>query len=74
MGTIGAEWEALGVGDFSGNPGESDLIMRDTQNGAIDVFDIQHNQFVGVHSMSTVGVEWQNLGVGSPLVPGSPLI
>src|SRR5579863_3507825 len=74
VGGIGTEWQALGVGDFSGNMGETDLAMRDTQTGAIYVFNIQHNEIVGSHPLGGVGIDWQNLGVGSPLTLGSPLV
>ena len=64
IGGIGLEWQALGVGDFSGNANETDLLMHDTQTGAIVVFDIQHNQIVGSSSPGGIGPEWQALGIG----------
>jgi hypothetical protein len=30
LGHVGLEWQVAGLGDFSGNPGESDMLMRAT--------------------------------------------
>jgi hypothetical protein len=50
------------------------MIMRNTGNGALEYFDIQHNQIVGAGSLGSIGTDWHNQGVGSPLVLGSPLV
>jgi hypothetical protein len=46
------------------------MIMRDTNTGAIEFFDIQHNQFTSVGSMGGIGVNWQVVGFGD--VSGLP--
>ena len=60
----------LGFGDFSGNVGESDMLMRDTANGAIDYFDIQHNRITTAGSFGNIGMEWQVAGFAD--ISGSP--
>jgi hypothetical protein len=40
------------------------MLMRDTANGAIDYFDIQHNQLVAAGAMGNIGTEWEVLGFG----------
>ena len=64
MGSIGTNWQVFGLGDFSGNPGETDMIMRDSNTGNLDYFDIQHNQIVGAGAIGSIGANWQVLGIG----------
>ena len=35
VGAVGLEWQFVGVGDFSGNAGETEMLMRDVNNGAL---------------------------------------
>ena len=35
MGQVGLEWPVSGFGDFSGNAGETDMLMRNSNTGAI---------------------------------------
>jgi hypothetical protein len=74
MGNIGTAWQPLGFGDFSGNPNESDMLMRNNSTGALEYYDIQHNQFVAAGPIGNIGLNLQNLGVAGPLVLGSPLV
>ena len=71
---IGLEWQSFGVGDFSGNANETDMIMRNTSTGVFEFYDIQHNQIVAAGSLGGVGTEWHNLGVGTPQVLGAGLV
>jgi hypothetical protein len=50
------------------------MIMRDSNTGNFEYFDIQHNQIVSAGSLGSVGPDWHTLGVGSPLVPGNQLL
>ena len=50
------------------------MIMRDSNTGNFNYFDIQHNQIVSAGSLGSVGTEWHTIGVGSPLVLGTPLV
>ena len=54
----------MGVGDFSSNPGETDLMMRNTNTGSFEVYDISNNQITSAFSLGTVGLNWQVAGFG----------
>jgi hypothetical protein len=54
MGTIGLNWQTLGTGDFSSNPVETDLMMRDANTGAFEVYDIGNNQIRSAFSLGTM--------------------
>ena len=38
------DWQIVGSGDFSSRPGETDLMMRNTNTGAFEVVDVSNNQ------------------------------
>ena len=38
------------------------MLMRNSNDGSIDYFDIQHNQIVSAGSVGGIGVNWQVLG------------
>ena len=64
MGTVGLDWQIVGVGNFSSMPGETDMIMRNTKTGGFEVYDIANNQITGAAFMGTVGLDWQVAGFG----------
>ena len=59
-----------GFGNFSGDPGESDMILRNTNGGAgsnvgaLEVYDIRNNQITGANLMGRVGFTWSVQGFG----------
>ena len=59
MGTVGLNWQFSGVGNFSAL-GESDMILRNSNTGGLQVYDITGSAFIG-----TVGLDWQFSGVGN---------
>jgi hypothetical protein len=63
MGTVGLDWQIIGVGNFSSMPGESDVIMRNTTTGGLEVYDIANNQITNAAFLGTVGLDWQFAGV-----------
>src|SRR5262249_43595023 len=65
MGTVVLDWQIVGSGDFSSNPGESDLMMRNGKTGAFEVYDIANNQITSAFSLGAVGLDWQVAGFGS---------
>src|SRR5207248_11381295 len=52
-----------GVGNFSGVPGETDLLLRNAKTGGLEVYDINNNQITGAAFIGTVGLDWQFAGI-----------
>jgi hypothetical protein len=63
IGTVGLDWQFSGVGNFSGVPGESDLLLRNVNTGGLEVYNIANNQLTGAAFLGTVGLDWQFAGV-----------
>src|SRR5262249_18789535 len=38
IGTVGLDWQFSGVGNFSGLPGETDLLLRNVNTGGLEVY------------------------------------
>jgi len=53
------------VGNFSGVPGETDLLLRNNKTGGLVLYDINNNQLTGAVFIGTVGLDWQFAGVAS---------
>ena len=71
IGTIGLDWRFSGVGNFSGVPGETDLLLRNVNTGGLEVYDINNNQLIGAAFIGTVGLDWQFAGVAPTNGPGT---
>jgi len=71
IGTIGLNWQFSGVGNFSGVPGEADLLLRNADTGGLEVYDINHNQLTGAAFIGTVGLDWQFAGIAPIHAPGA---
>jgi hypothetical protein len=39
---VGLDWQFSGVGNFSGVPGETDLLLRNSHTGGLEVYDISN--------------------------------
>jgi hypothetical protein len=63
MGNVGPEWQFSGVGNFSGIPGETDLLLRNSHTGGLQVYDISNNRITGAAFLGSVGLDWQYAGV-----------
>jgi hypothetical protein len=63
VGTVGLNWQVGGFGNFS-SLGESDMILRDSSTGGLEVYDIANNQITGAAFLGTVGLDWQVAGFG----------
>jgi hypothetical protein len=73
MGAVGLNWQIAGFGDFSSRPNETDMIMRNSNTGALEVYDIANNQLTSAFSMGAVGLDWQVAGVAiSAATPARP--
>src|SRR5439155_22150989 len=53
-----------GVGNFSGL-GESDMLLRNSNTGGLEVYDIANNQITNAAFIGTIGVDWRFSGVGN---------
>ena len=71
IGTIGLDWQFSGVGNFSGVPGETDLLLRNSTTGGLEVYNINNNQLTGAAFIGTVGLDWQFAGVAPTNGPGT---
>src|SRR6516225_9370260 len=70
VGTVGLNWQVGGFGNFS-SLGESDMILRNTSTGGLEVYDINNNQLTSAASVGMVGLDWQIIGTGNfSSVPG----
>src|SRR5262249_60695621 len=47
-----------GIGPVHG-AGESDLVLRNKNTGAFEVYDIANNQLTGAAPLGAVGLDWQ---------------
>jgi hypothetical protein len=65
------DWQFSGVGNFSGNHGETDLLLRNSKTGGLEVYDIANNQLTGAAFIGTVGLDWQFAGIASIHAPGA---
>src|SRR2546430_16443969 len=45
-------------------PGETDMMLRNTKTGGLEVYDIDNNQITGAAFLGTVGLDWQVAGFG----------
>ena len=64
MGQVGLEWQVAGFGDFSTRANETDMLMRNSNNGAFEVYDIVNNAITSAQPMGQVGLEWTIAGFG----------
>jgi hypothetical protein len=58
LGTVGLEWQFAGVAPVHG-AGTSDLVLRNVNTGAFEVYDIANNQITGAALLGAVGLDWQ---------------
>jgi hypothetical protein len=63
LGTVGLEWQVLAFGNFE-SVGNTDMILRDVNTAALQVYNISNNQITGSAPMGAVGLNWQFSGVG----------
>src|SRR5262249_46114093 len=52
----------------------SDMVLRDTQTGAFEVYDIANNQVTGAAPLGQVGLDWQGGGIAPDPLIHSPTI
>ena len=60
MGAVGLDWRIEGFGDFSGRPGETDMLIRNVNSGELLLYDIApNNQITGANFLGPFGLDWQ---------------
>jgi hypothetical protein len=69
MGAVGLDWRIEGFGDFSSHPGETDMLMRNTNSGELLLYDIANNQITGANALGPVGLDWRFAGVAPIQAP-----
>jgi hypothetical protein len=52
------DWQFAGIAPVSG-AGRSDLVLRNVNTGAFEVYNIANNQMTGAASLGQVGLDWQ---------------
>jgi|SRR5438270_5268262 hypothetical protein len=63
MSVVGLDWKVLAFGNFSSRPGVTDMIMRNSNNGGMVIYDINNNQVTSARFIGAVGLDWQFAGV-----------
>ena len=63
------EWTVAGFGDFSGNANETDMLLRNSNTGAFEVYDISHNAITSAVAMGQVGLGRQVGGIAADPPP-----
>jgi hypothetical protein len=61
LGAVGLEWQVAGFGNFR-SLGETDMMLRNANNGNFQIYDIKDNQVIFTNSMGSVGLQWQVAG------------
>jgi hypothetical protein len=64
VGQVGLEWTVAGFGDFSSRSGETDMLMRDSNTGQFEIYDLANNGITFAAPMDQVGLEWSVAGCG----------
>ena len=62
MGQVGIEWSVAGFGPING-AGASDMLMRNSNSGAFEGFDIVNNTITSAEPMGQSGLEWSIAGI-----------
>jgi hypothetical protein len=73
MGQVGLNLQFFGVGNFSGipgmnfinTPGNTDMMLRDSNTGDFRVYNISNNQITASFLIGDVGLNWQFSGIGN---------
>jgi hypothetical protein len=58
------DWQFAGIGPIHAD-GASDLVLRNVNTGAFQVYDIAFNSLIGSASLGSVGLDWQVGGIAA---------
>jgi hypothetical protein len=67
---VGLDWQFAGIAGANG-AGTSDLVLRNVNTGAFEVYDIANNQLTGAAPLGSVGLDWQLGGFAADPPTGS---
>jgi hypothetical protein len=79
LGAVGLDWQVAGFGPMS-RSGASDMVLRNTNTGAFQVYNIANNRitmsaYMGFNTMSPfsgqIGLDWQVGGFAADAPSGS---
>ena len=65
LGGVGLDWTVVGFGNLSGHANETDMVMRNSNTGQFNIYDISNNQVIGFHPMGQSGLEWTVDGIAA---------
>ena len=57
--------------DFSGNANETDMLMRNSNTGAFELYDISNNTITSAEPVGQVGLDWSVAGIAADYSSGS---
>lgn len=63
VGTIGLEWQLVGLGDFNGD-GRADMLFRRNTDGMLAIYLMNGSTVIGAQLFGPVGNDWKVVGVG----------
>jgi hypothetical protein len=73
VGQVGLEWTVSGFGDFSTRASETDMLMRNSNTGAFEVYDIANNAITFAGPMGRSGWNGRLRALAtSPATPTRP--
>ncbi|HEY7231917.1 MAG TPA: hypothetical protein VH558_16270, partial [Pseudolabrys sp.] len=59
----GLDRAPVGIGDFSDNPGETNMILRDLDTALSEIYDIHHASIASGSAIGAAGTDWQSVGI-----------
>jgi len=62
LGAVGLDWRVSGINNHGT---QSDMVLRNDNNGALELYDISNNQITGAFALGAVGLNWQVAGFGN---------
>jgi hypothetical protein len=64
LGQVGTDWQFSSLGGFFGSD-TTDMLLRNSQTGGLEVYDISNNLITNAAFLGTVGLDWQAMGFGN---------
>src|SRR5262249_15147246 len=71
LGAVGTDYQFAGVAPIRGAGAASDLVLRNVNTSALQVYNIANNQLIGSASLGATGADWQLGGFAADPPTGS---